>query len=664
MSVVADLKGLLKKDNPNHAYERLREASRQARLPYDRDVWINVAFYLNEQYVEWASEAFTLRRIPREERFLNTPRPVANKIMHFVNQSQAMALQDEPTIDVMPATDDPIAISDTAVMNAYLTNIFDPARADFSQKLSDATLWAIIGGEGYLKWIYNPRKKRPDVVSCSPLDIYADPYATHFADNRYIIHSQFMDVEQVYDIWGVEVKPDDTDQADPLKARLLQQMGSAPVLAGCVVNELWMKPCRRYPDGLYCVWTRKTRLVEPRPFPYRHGKLPFTQIGVLPRPNSQHYSSSVKYLISGQMELNKYHAQKIIVREAFANPKWWIPAEMELETMPDDSPRQILVGQSQGGQFEPKIISPSVMPDNKDGEWIAGEMMDIVGLHEFSQAQVPGRVEAAKAISLLKESDVSRLSALNRTIKTAISDGGWQMLQLAGEFVPDGEIVQTYSREGMPEVRRWRKDSVKPGIQVNVTMGTGLASSRAARQDQLILLWQNGIIRDPETMAQLMDVPVPTFVESNMFDIRLARNENLEMAEGTAIKPNSWDNHPLHTREHNNFRKTGEFMLLDTETKQKFEFHCQTHDELYVQQMTKQIQMATLAQQAAQAQQSIPPAPTGDGTAPPQAGSQDQTPQQQGGLSDYTAHNLERGTGDATGHHTTDKQAVATGVGH
>ncbi len=638
-----------KNKNPNWAYEKLKYAAVQARLPYDRDIWTNVAFFLNEQYVEWAQDVSTLRRVPREERFLNTPRPVANKIMHFLMQLHAQALQDEPTIDVLPATDDPIAISDTAVTQAYLTWLFDENQTNFQAKLSRAVHWAMMG-EGYLKWVYNPRLKRPDVVACSPLDVYVDPYAMEWDQVRYIVHSQFMDVEQVFDIWGKEIKPNETAQADPIKSRLLQQMGTAPVLSGAIVNELWMKPCRRYPSGLYAVWTKHERLVEPMEYPYKHGKLPFSLIGVIPRPGSLHYSSPAKYMISGQMELNKYHAQKIMIREAHSNPKWWIPSELELESMPDDSPRQILTGQSQGGNLEPKIITPSHMADNNEGAWITEELMHIVGQHEVSQAQVPGRVEAAKAISLLKESDVSRLSELNRTVKRAISQGGWQLLQLAAQYVPDDTIVQTYSREGMPEVKRWRKEAAAPGVQVRVTMGTGLANSRAARQDQLLLLWQNGIIQDPELMARLMDVPIPTFVASNAYDIRLARNENMEMAEDTAIKPNSWDNHELHLREHNNYRKTHEYLLLSNDCKQKFEFHCQMHDQLSIAAMAKQRQKMQLAQEIAQGAQGQPVPQGAEQTGqPPGGGPAQQPPQQRAAFGDYTAHNLERGPGNAEG---------------
>jgi len=307
---------------------------------------------------------------------------------------------------------------------------------------------------------------------------------------------------------------------------------------------------------------------------------------------------------SGQMELNSYHAQRIMIRKAWANPKWYVPSELQLEKMPDDTPGQILVGSGPPG-YRPEILQPAYMADNNDGEWIGREMQDTVGLHEVSQAQVPGRVEAAKAIDMLRESDVSRLSVLHDSTKAAISEGFWQVLQLARQYVSDDVIVQTYSSEGLPEVRRFKADVIKPGMRVRVTMGTGLARSRAAREDQLLLYWQNRIITDPDRIAQLLDMPMPSFNESNVYDMRLARNENLEMADGAAIVPNSWDSHEIHLREHNNYRKTHEYLMLDQETKQRLEFHCQMHEELQVQQLAKELQKLQLSAQIMQTQQQL-----------------------------------------------------------
>jgi hypothetical protein len=608
--------------NPNEEFDKLRESAAKARLPYDKDSLLNLAYYLDQQYVEWSADWQTIRQLPREPGLIRVPRPVSNKIMHFVIQQHAYTLSSRPNPDVMPATDDPLDVQIAGPALAYLRYLADAAVGDYDGELSDQSLWALVAGEGYMKWTFNKAEKRPEFMSVNPLDIFTDPYAIRFRQNRYIIHSQFMDVQQIYDTWGVHVKPTQMDRADVAKAALLRDMGHAPVLEGAQVNELWLRPgaSRKYPKGLLVIWTGKEQLLEPTEFPYEHGQLPFTQIGSVPRPGTQHYTCKVKFLRKPQAELNKYHQQRIMVREQWANPKWWIPNELELEADPNDSTGQILRGTSNNGSTGPEIIQPTTFPENKDGEWIRTEMQDVVGQHEVSQAQVPGRVEAAKAIELLRESDDSHLAELLRTIRQSTSQGFWQCLMLAKQFTPDEQIVQTYSREGMPEVKRFKAELVKPGMRVTVTMGTGLARSRAARADAALNMWQQGIIQDPETMAEILELPVGTIAPQRAFDIRLARNENLLIASGesrdggagTAVKPNSWDAHDIHLREHNNYRKTAEYEALPGDVKAKFEFHCQTHEVMQLQELMKEAKKQAVLQGAV-----MPPGPEDPNAAAP-----------------------------------------------
>jgi hypothetical protein len=51
--------------NPNRAFEQLKYAAAAARLQTDKDVWLNLAFYLDQQYVEWSEATRTIRAIPR-----------------------------------------------------------------------------------------------------------------------------------------------------------------------------------------------------------------------------------------------------------------------------------------------------------------------------------------------------------------------------------------------------------------------------------------------------------------------------------------------------------------------------------------------------------------------------------------------------------------------
>lgn len=607
--------------NPNASYEKLLTAAKAARAPYEREWWLNLAFYLNQMYTEWhaaENEAGYLRAIPQGKKGEERPRPKFNKIMHYVREAHAEALQDEPQGDVLPATDDITDMSDAQVAKAYIDWVADPTMADWDSTLSRAVLWAIICGDGWKKWHWNATEQKMSIDPVSPFELYVDPYASDFKKARYVIHSQYMDVEAVYDRWGVELPPESVQGVDKIKTQMLRDMGCAPVLSGVTVNELWHKPSRRHPNGLFVVWAGVTNL-ETRPsLPYdvcrTERKLPFTQVGIIERPDSLYHLSPVEYLRSGQMALNQYWAQRIMNNDNFANGKWLIHNNYEGD-LPDNSANQVLRGEWEQG-FEPRMLQATPFPNTGDGEAMEQQTMHIVGQHEVSQGQVPGRVEAAKAIEMLKDSDANALSHLRKTIRRSNSDGWYMTLCLAKQYEKPEVMVTAYSREGVAEVKRFKAGELKPGFRIRTTMTTGLARSRAARQDLLMRLWDSKVITDAELMADLMDVPAAHFVAHKAADVRLAKNENYELAKGVAIVPNSWDEHGLHLREHNTYRKTSEFMQLDIDTKQKFEHHCQEHRTLLKVQLKEQVELAMIAQGgqpvqpgAAAAPPTEPPAP-------------------------------------------------------
>src|SRR4051812_8164237 len=116
--------------NPNQQLEELKYAAYLGRLPHEREAWLNVAFYLGQQYVEWhtarTGDVGYLRAIAEQGE--NEPRIVINKIMHFCRTAQADALQDRPTGDVLPPTADYMDISDSRVAKAWIDDQSDAAK--------------------------------------------------------------------------------------------------------------------------------------------------------------------------------------------------------------------------------------------------------------------------------------------------------------------------------------------------------------------------------------------------------------------------------------------------------------------------------------------------------------------------------------------------------
>lgn len=578
------------------------DEAKKARLPYDAEAWLNLAFYMNEQYVEWPEDEkpiknaspLAIRRIPVKDGEDDVPRPVFNKIQNYILTAHNETLQDKPSIDVLPANDDFTASMDADVNKAYLNYVMDPVVTNWDMQLSDATLWALITPSGWLKWIWDPALKRPDIIPVSYFDVYVDPFAKQFQRARYIIHTMFMAPDQLEDSFGIKVDSADVGVTDELRIKLLRGMGSVPMVNGIEVRELWQKPTSKHPRGYYALWTEKKILRVQEALPYEYlqqagGMLPFTQLGSFRRPDSLYYTTPVTSLRPAQMVWNRFIAQAIMMNNNFASPKWWVPEELQLQKMPDSSPNQVLRGNSGNTNLEPKMITPGNVPDNSRLlDTFEQQMMHVVSVHEVSQGQVPGRVEAAKAIELLKSSDEGMYKHLLDTIDAAIAIGGWQILMMAREFETPQKQVLTWSPDtGDAIVKHWRAEAVHPGTQVKAVRMSGLGRTRAQRNDALMLMWDKKIITDPDVMAELMDLPIPSFTNPRAHDMRLARAENIEMASGIPVRPNSWDNHAVHLRELNEYRKTQEYRALQPMAKTIMEWHAQGHEQLQLIEATK-----------------------------------------------------------------------------
>lgn len=608
------------------------EEAKRARQPYDAEAWLNVAFFLSEQYVEYPEEddikngsAQAIRRIKRGKNEEDTPRPVFNKIQNYIYTAHNETLQDKPSLDVLPANDDFTASMDADVNKAYLNYVMEPVVANWDMQLSRAALWALIAPSGWLKWTWDPQLKHPSIQPASFFDVYPDPYARDFGQARYVFHTMFMAVEQLEDAFGVKMEEGEAGVTDELRTQLLRGMGSAPLVNGIEVRELWQKPSFRHPRGFYALFTAKRILKLSDALPYNYliegQSLPFTQLGSLLRPDSLMYTSPVTALRPAQMVWNKFIAQAIMTNDHFANLKWWIPEELNLQKDPDGSPHQILRGNAGSANLQPTILSPQGMPDqSRLLDMFEQQMMHVVSVHEVSQGQVPGRVEAAKAIELLKSSDEGMYKHLLDTIDSSISQGGYQILMMAKEFESPKKMIIIHSPDtGDAIVKHWHAEAVHPGTQVRVVRMSGLGRTRAQRLETLNLLWDKHVITDPDVFARLMDMPFPSFTDPAARDVRLARAENIEMSTHIATRPNSWDNHAVHIREHNEFRKTQEYRALGMMEKSIFEWHVTGHEQLQLVEAAKMARLLAVQQGMPQAAPASAPSPEGAAPQDPNA---------------------------------------------
>lgn len=587
-----------------------RRQSKKVRRVFERDWSLNLAYLAGYQNVSWDATTGRIFElvVPKDEL-----RTVHNEMQKVHRTEKAKLIKTKPIPSVLPVSENNADLLTARVASAYLKQLMD--EWNFERRLRGAVAWAISTGNVFLKWYWADGHNKLAIVP--PFDVYPDPYARKFYDARWVIHSQFMDIEAAKDLYGQYkdaridyIRNSKTEPLSDLEINTFSPMGyGAENLEGTIISEYFSPPSRSNPEGDYAVFT-ESGIVFQMAYPFAHKKLPFTHIGHLERPNALWYYSIFDPLRKLQDEINRAESQ-IIMNRNLSNGKWYLPPGLELENMPNAEPGQILIPQAGSAGQEPIMIQVDSMP-----QWVAGEvdryktaMQDIAGQHEVSNGGVPGRVEAAQAIQLLQEQDDSVLRETIDSIEEAIEDGFMISLQLFKQYGTSMDI-KIYDKNGNFEKRFLKKDLLDPSMRVKVQTTTGLPQTIAGKWDRVLNLWMNGLIQDPNQALEMLDIggDNPDLIPQ-IQDKKKAWEENLRMSSGEVIKSKKWEDHAVHMDEHKKFMKSPEFDALDAETQAKFEYHLDTHDKWDNVVLQENATKAQYLPQAAGAGPTKPPQP-------------------------------------------------------
>lgn len=595
-----------------------KERARKARRIFERDWYLNIAFLNGEQFVEYSLQTNRLIPIPAPD---GATRTVRNAMFKISRNERAKILKVIPEPEALPRTTDQQDIMDARISNAYFKYLSDQWK--FERRLRTFVYWVVGTGNCFFKWFWDAQTGENQLAVVPPFDIFPDPYAHSMLDLEWLIHQQFMNTdkakEMYADVKGADVsviQASNTDAIGPLEARLFTAMGDGVLnLPGSVLNEYWEPPtAKKNPEGRHIVFTTNG-VVFDEPFPFKHGKMPFTHGGHIERANSKWYSCVCDTLRPLQQELNRSEAQNIENRN-MSNGKWFLPPGGELLVMPNAEPRQILQAKSGSPQWTPTLISPNTIPQwvHDEPDRIQNVMEDLSGQHEVSNAGVPGRVESAQAVQLLQETDDSVLKDTTESMNEAIADGFAMCMQNWIQYGDPEKIIPVYDKQGFVEVLTMKRDRLNKDQHIACKATTALPATTAGKWDRVLNLFQYKIIDAPTALNLLGLTPEEPDVDPTTVDRKKAYRENMIMKEGPEqpVRPDPSDNHGAHREEHDKFRKTAEYAALimeRPEIKQMFDFHDYEH-ELWdtwnqVRQATKQAQ----AQAAAQAPSALQPPP-------------------------------------------------------
>jgi hypothetical protein len=475
----------------------------------------------------------------------------------------------------------------------------------------------------------------------TPFHLYVPDYREVDIQNQpFVLNAYTKPVEWVNRFWGpvlkqkgINVQPDTVAANEILEDAYLSPSGdseAAKSYDSVLCKEMWIKNggCDLLPPGDWIVQVVGEAVVSLAPM-YQHGRYPFIHFRHI--PSGTFYGTSViEDLVPLQREYNRTRSQIVEAKNRMARPQLLAARGSVDANKMSNQPGQVIY-------YTPGLPPPAPLPLTplpsyviQEQERIISDMEDLSGQHEVSRGQVPPGVTAATAISFLQEKDDSLLSHTFANIEWGMEEIARQTLSLVTQYWDIPHLIKVVGENQMFDAIMLKGSDLNGNTDIRMEGGSSLPTSKAATQALLMDMMKMGFI-DPNEGLKIMEIGGARKLYENLRrDESQAQRENIRMkrlqpddveqarmeweqaqqeemgqvmtmqeqgvqpspadppmqtigADGiplqqpSIIPVNTWDNHDVHIKVHNDYRKSQAFELLSPEIKQQYELHVNMH---------------------------------------------------------------------------------------
>ena len=633
--------------------KRVEELERQREL-MTRQWKLNLSFYKGKQYVFYNRRSRRIESLPTDDgdKPRYRVRLVSNQIAPNTQSLLSRLVKSKPQFFATPGQTTYEAQKASEVAENLLDYWWDAFH--LTEKREEAMMWSIICGNGFWKITWDDKagpgmkvmldpdgqpivdslvkhyfkntleemgldpaefekrvyqgEIRIDVLS--PFDVLLDDSAQVFEDCKYAFCVHPMSPEEIFDRYGVRLKPNAVnrypDETLPGAFGNLEAKTQENVR---VVYYGYFLPDSKYPDGRFVVFTKSPNIVlYDAPWPYPFEELPLVKFPGLRIPGQLWDTSVVEQAIPLQKELNRTLSQMIEYKNLTLKPQMLAPVG-SLRQRITDEPGAIFEYNPVAGQVPQSIPIPSLPPYVFEHLQDLGvRLKDTFGLNEIVEGSVPPNVEAGVAIDLLQEAATDRLAPQIMLMEKTLERCGNLMLQLAQSYYNEPRTMIITGSGSKPKVEKFEDADLIKGVTVKVEAGSGLPRTRAGRQARVMQLLQMGILT-PTKAYKYMDMADfkglqmqfeadeeqamrehDKLLEGGIVNEQAAKQAQeqlmMSMLEGNDVDPQllqqsveaglqplTFENKAVHLEVHGQFMKTAEFESLPAQIKDVFYKH-------------------------------------------------------------------------------------------
>lgn len=608
--------------------EKAKESKRVRQLK-ERDWYVSRCFYSGNQYATYLEGQGIVEQLPNPRK---RPRLINNLCRVSVDTILSYLLRQDPVFSVLAKTGEPedqnAAMMGRVVLYHYWSLL------NCAEKLAAAGRWALITGAGIWKvgWdskigpqvpqmsrvpvmpdMMNPEVQaqmamgmmpepemtwqqtgavpggevRIDVVS--PFEFLQDPGAQTLEDSLWGIHHTMRPVGELraeYPQHADKIVPMDPREAAYEKATLAsfggKSSGNKQYNNRAEVYEYWHRRCAEYPEGQRVVFTNDT-VLDSGPTPSGYEDMPFAMWSGREVPGEFWPDGILKDAIPMQKEHNKRFSQLADVANKFKT--YWVAVRGTIdEEQINNEDGQIIEGDNPA--MLPTPHAPPPLPESYlELMKLSREAIEnVTGATAVLQGVVKGEVRSGRQVAYQGQYAEGRINLDAKNLARFLERTGRLILQQVSENVTEQRIARMSGKNRDMEVRSFKGADIRGQTDVLVSPDTLLSFSKSERFNMLNTMLTSQVIT-PQKFLELMDMAdFSPALEDIAQDRNNAQRENEFWRNMQPTQPpRAFENHQIHLNEHNKFRKSDSYRMLDPMFQQsEIDQHCAVHEQFVV----------------------------------------------------------------------------------
>lgn len=562
-------------------YERRREE----RKPLELQWRLNMNFYNGNQYAE-ITPVGDIEQYGKQ--YFWQEREVYNHVASIVEARLSKLNRLKCAVSVRPFSSDEgdvyTAKLSTQIIKALCEENNVPAL------LNQASTWSEVTGSCFFKTVWSADKGRTvgssktknkiregdvEISVVPPYELFPDSVcASSLDDCQSIIHAKAYHVDEIKDIWGVDVQGEDVNVFSLDNAQIGGGLGynaSLPNMIDsaahdmCVVIEKYVRPTFDRPDGELTV-IAGDKLLYRGELPYineindQRG-YPFTRIVCLDKLGCFYGTSVIERLIPLQRAYNAVKNRKHEFINRLAMGVMTVEdGSVDTDNLEEEglSPGKVLIYRQ--GSTPPKMLESGRVPIDfqYEEERILQEFTSISGVSEISKYSNYYNQMSGKAIGLLVEQDESRLSIATTSLRMGVKRVCEQMLRLYKQFCKTRRMKRYSGENGEVELAYFSASDLQSDDLVfdNENELTDTLENRRNMVLELVQMGifngENGGITNRNKLKILEMLGLGNWESSKDVDEshrKKAMKENLEFGK-SQVDVAEYDDHSLHIDEH------------------------------------------------------------------------------------------------------------------